>query len=580
MTPRYRTPEPSVAARLADAEFAGPVLTRVVRIALYARVSTAKQADMYGLDAQFEGLRARAKVIKGGKVVAEFREDGVSGALMKRPELDRLRELVAKGGVDMILCPDVSRLARDVLLFLTLFDEFESRGVTVDFVGFPEGMTPSMRRFMLVTYANNAALERDQIRERTHERGKLVKARAGQWAGGRWPYGYRSTVGPDGRKKVLAIVPEQAREVVRMFEAFDERTTLRQIVADLAARKVPTGRSAARWYPEVVRAILRNPGYMGRGRYNTTKNPSKAARERNPALRTERRPESEWLTVEYPAIVGRALFDRVQARLRSNAEVRRGRPGNPARFLKGFLVCGDCGRRLSAKGSGRSFYYECPTLTHHRDMGVDPCRGTVARRARVEEFEALVWETVAGIYTVPARLRVLCDNHRKATAVSDVEAQSAVIHARSRVAKADTMVSKWVRVIDRDDDPTPEALAALDAAKAERTEARASLAVAEERVANLPALTDEELAAFSKGITKRVRGTADPEDKAAVLRDVLTRIVVNWDAGTLTFEGPLMAGLVKAGDLRRLDRYARTGADREADSDISLLTSLSSARWS
>ena len=85
MTTR-RVARPDVAARLADAEFSGPVLRKVLRVALYARVSTDAQVEMYGLDAQLEALRAEAnRQGPNVKVVGEFVEEGVSGALMMPP---------------------------------------------------------------------------------------------------------------------------------------------------------------------------------------------------------------------------------------------------------------------------------------------------------------------------------------------------------------------------------------------------------------------------------------------------------------------------------------------------------------
>ena len=67
------------------------------------------------------------------------------------------------------------------------------------------------------------------------------------------------------------------------------------------------------WLPIVVRNILANPGYMGKGWYNTTENPSECVRCPNrcgrrhrddcDCARTKRRARSEWLAVAYPPIV-------------------------------------------------------------------------------------------------------------------------------------------------------------------------------------------------------------------------------------------------------------------------------------
>ncbi len=66
-----------------------------MRAALYARVSTDKQAEKYGIPSQIEALRKRclekdwALVLEGDKDA--FIDDGYSGAELDRPALNRLR---------------------------------------------------------------------------------------------------------------------------------------------------------------------------------------------------------------------------------------------------------------------------------------------------------------------------------------------------------------------------------------------------------------------------------------------------------------------------------------------------------
>lgn len=67
-----------------------------MRIALYARVSTLRQAQSQNNEQQLERLQAYAQD-QGWSVSSEdlFRDDGYSGATLKRPGLDRLRDRVA-----------------------------------------------------------------------------------------------------------------------------------------------------------------------------------------------------------------------------------------------------------------------------------------------------------------------------------------------------------------------------------------------------------------------------------------------------------------------------------------------------
>jgi site-specific DNA recombinase len=85
-----------------------------MRTAIYARVSTQRQAQTQTIDQQVERLRSHVEA--GGETLPEenaFRDDGYSGATLKRPGLDRLRDRAAMAAFDRIVLTDPDRLARN-----------------------------------------------------------------------------------------------------------------------------------------------------------------------------------------------------------------------------------------------------------------------------------------------------------------------------------------------------------------------------------------------------------------------------------------------------------------------------------
>src|SRR5688572_5580610 len=83
------------------------------RAILYARVSTAEQARSgYSLPQQLEALRGYA-LREGYEVLEEVSDPGQSGASLERPGMDRVRDLVAAGGVSVVLAQDRDRFARE-----------------------------------------------------------------------------------------------------------------------------------------------------------------------------------------------------------------------------------------------------------------------------------------------------------------------------------------------------------------------------------------------------------------------------------------------------------------------------------
>jgi site-specific DNA recombinase len=80
-------------------------------VAVYARVSTQRQAQAQTIDQQLERLRAHCDA--HGWALRDtyvFRDDGYSGASLHRPGLDRLREAAAAGELDRVLLTAPDRL--------------------------------------------------------------------------------------------------------------------------------------------------------------------------------------------------------------------------------------------------------------------------------------------------------------------------------------------------------------------------------------------------------------------------------------------------------------------------------------
>ena len=71
-------------------------------IAIYARVSTARQEDENTIETQLFAIREFAKT-NGYKIVQEFIDDGWSGDMLARPALDLLRQDAKKKLWDGVL---------------------------------------------------------------------------------------------------------------------------------------------------------------------------------------------------------------------------------------------------------------------------------------------------------------------------------------------------------------------------------------------------------------------------------------------------------------------------------------------
>ncbi len=226
------------------------------KVILYARVSTAEQARSgYSLAQQMEALRDYA-VREGYEILEEVKDRGQSGASLKRPGIDRVRDLVADGGISVVLAQDRDRFAREPAYLYLLREEFAEHKTALKALndhsdGSPEGELTDGILDQL------AKFERAKTMERTR-RGKQRKAREGKIIATRAAFGfdYNST------RDSYIVNPEQMEIVQRIFYmAGVEKTTIYKIKRHLeeAGLKTPSGK--ADWDTPFIRGLLVNDLY-------------------------------------------------------------------------------------------------------------------------------------------------------------------------------------------------------------------------------------------------------------------------------------------------------------------------------
>lgn len=200
----------------------------------------------------------------------EYLDEGISGAPLDRPALDRLRDGAQRGEFDAIVVLSPDRLARHDAHQWLLIEECTTLHTHVIFLQNPFGDTPQGTRLTQLQ-GMIAAYERAQMLERTR-RGRLEKARRGEFIP--WAYrcdGYRYLPQRDGSPPQVMIEPGEADVVRRLYRmVVEEHRSCRHMTKHLHESHTPTPSGLNHvWHPATVRTLLTNRVYAGQARYHS-----------------------------------------------------------------------------------------------------------------------------------------------------------------------------------------------------------------------------------------------------------------------------------------------------------------------
>ena len=399
-------------------------------VAIYARVSSARQKKDQTIGSQTAALRARAGQL-GAELPGEwvFEDEGHSGATLVRPALERLRDVVAGVGVDVVLCYSPDRLARKFAYQALLIEEFARAGTKVEFIKGPRGDSPE-DQLMVQFQGMFAEYEKAQLMER-YRRGKAYRAKSGSVnvLGGA-PFGYRYLRKTADSGAGYEIAEDQAVLVAEMFRRYaDDGASIADLARWLTSAGVPTCTGKSRWDRSVVWGMLRNPAYAGTAVFGKTQvlqeSPGLNRRARlegrtTPrASRTIDRPREEWIEIPVPAIVTAETFQRAARRLEDNKRYAARNTRVPS-LLQGLAACSACGYgyyRTSTRTTNKKiYYYRCLGSDDYRYEGGRVCGN---KPVRADYLDTVVWDHITGLIADPSLIRAEISKRLEAARTSD-----------------------------------------------------------------------------------------------------------------------------------------------------------------
>lgn len=366
---------------------------KIVKVALYARVSTEEQKENFSLAAQIELLRKHA-ADNGYEIFDEYVDGGYSGTSFERPRFQKLMDDAKQNRFSLILVYKIDRFFRSNKDLLNVVYDLEGMGVNIRSITEPFDTTNYLGKFILSLFGSIAELERNTFLERSKS-GKLRRAREGYYSGSspaKFGYNYIK----ETRK--LEINEKEAGAVRKIYEVYTQPDSS-LIKTTRALRKLDyRAKEGSLMREDVVHDVLRDPIYTGRWYANR--------HGKNGTLK----PREEWIEVKVPQIVSEEIFERTQELL----EARKNYSERNAKYpylLQGMVKCGDCGNTITGTSdkqfqvrNGKSYgpyfklYYRCTHFAKNKYGKHVNCQ---LKYVQAQKLESVVWRKIEEILENP-----------------------------------------------------------------------------------------------------------------------------------------------------------------------------------
>ena len=493
-------------------------------VALYARVSTTRQADNeLSIPDQMRQLRQWCE-FNGHTPVEEYVEPGASATDDKRPVFQTMigAALTKPAPFAAIVVHSLSRFFRDHIESGVYERRLKRNGVKVI------SITQQTSDDNIGEMARNIMRLFDEYQSKETAkhtaRAMCENARQGFFNGSRAPFGFKTVQtdisGARGRKKKrLEVDPGEAAVVHRIYDLYLQghqgRTLgIKEIVKHLTERGLLMRGNP--WSIQKMHDVLSNRAYLGEHYFNVRD--SKTGKLR---------PKEEWILVKSDAIIDPDTFERVAA-LREARSPKKNPPRRIAspHLLTGLLKCG-CGHHITAVTgkSGKYRYYKCAA---RQSQGNHAC---TSRSYPMDTLDDLILGQFANKVCAPERLNALISELRKRTRNTKDAEQLKINSLNKQLAKTEQAQRNLYAAIEAGlpfdevlEKRSQELKAERESLLVELASARRNVAVPVERI--LPS----NIEAFSKAIRAKLHDKAFAK---RYLQTLVDEIVIAGDTATM-----------------------------------------------
>jgi len=265
--------------------------SRMINVAVYARVSTRHEEQVKALDNQIAWLDDMLKYHPNWRLVKSshssrskrsinkeemrtiegfYIDEGLSGLTAERPSFNQLINDAKAGKIDLIITREVCRFSRNIVDTFSISRELKSReyGVGIYFISDAIFSYQKDAELKLGIYSTFAQSESQKISDRVRA-GQETSRQKNQLYGNGNILGY-DLVRQTGSNRYV-INDDQAETVKRIFDLCEEGYGISKISHMLVNEKRKNSSGEIKWNNQNILRILRSKVYCGYLSYNVSK---------------------------------------------------------------------------------------------------------------------------------------------------------------------------------------------------------------------------------------------------------------------------------------------------------------------
>lgn len=490
-----------------------------MRVALYSRVSTTKQAERdLSIPDQFREMKKWCDQ-NGHTIASEYTDPGVSGTSGNRPSFQKMMKDAAMSPppFDAVLVHSIDRFYRNTLELMACYSALQTHGIKLRSA--TQTIGDELEGILILTLLGYSA-EKSSIENSKHTlRAMKECARQGYLPSAQAPFGYRKQdVKIEGNRysKKKLIIDEAEAEIVNLIYDLSihglEGTPfgLKKITEHLNEKGI--FKRGSRWSKSSVGDVLSSTNYIGEYYFNKR---SAKTRKTNP--------KEEWIKINIPAIVSHEKFTR-SAKIRESRSPKATAPrqvSSPA-LLSGLLKC-SCGASMTiATGkSGKYLYYKC---NERKNISKNACN---TRNIRMEQLDAQILSTVANELFTYSRVQGIVEGCLRDIQNSTVSIEEEIKKLRREENRCSTALQNLYQSIENGLSLTDSLRTRIEAQEKQQTELKEKILGVERRsTISASTITTKSINEFRTILIQKMNDR-DSQFGKAYLQQHVNKITVN-----------------------------------------------------